>query len=77
MRAAKWKIDSNKSFIGKVAKYVTGASGSLSGSYRHGNDFSNSHEQATNDNTSNSFRSENRSSISETLDSALRYAHDR
>ncbi|MCD8525506.1 MAG: conjugal transfer protein TraG N-terminal domain-containing protein [Gammaproteobacteria bacterium] len=71
------KIDSNKSFIGKVAKYVTGASGSLSGSYRHGNDFSNSHEQATNDNTSNSFRSENRSSISETLDSALRYAHDR
>jgi len=70
------KVDSSSATWGKVVKKLTGAdlSGSVGGGHRH--EWSRSHEDITTDNTTTSHRDEDRTSLSTTIDSALRYAHD-
>ena len=62
--------------IGKIVKFVIGGSVEASVSGGHRNEWSNSHENVTTDNATTSHRDEDRTSLSATLDSALRYAHD-
>lgn len=70
------KVDSSSATWGKIVKKLTGAdlSGSVGGGHRH--EWSTSHEDITTDNTTTSHRDEDRTSLSTTIDSALRYAHD-
>lgn len=70
------KLDTDRSLVGKAANLVFGASGEVSTSGGHRNEWSNSHEKVTTDNSTTSHRDEDRTSLSTTLDSALRYAHD-
>lgn len=70
------KLDSNKQIVGKLASWVTGASGNVSvtGGGRH--ERSSTHEHIDSSVINDAKRIADQNNLSETLDNALRYAHD-